>query len=35
MLRFLFGRGPWMVWYIVMWVALAIGVLLQRWHFFL
>ena len=33
MLRFLFGRGPWVVWYIVMWSALVIGVLLPTLAF--
>ena len=33
MLRFLFGRGPWVVWYIVMWAALVVGVLLPTLAF--
>jgi hypothetical protein len=33
MLRFLFGRGPWITWYVVMWAALLIGVLLPTLAF--
>ena len=33
MLRFLFGRVPWVVWYIVMWSALVISVLLPTLAF--
>ena len=33
MLRFLFGRGPWVVWYVLIWAALVVGVLLPTLAF--